>query len=140
MRHATLALLLAGCFPSRHAPAGEEQPTEGPTYRQNLQPVISQNCQGCHTEGGAAPFALDTYEQALRHGGAMAAATKSRAMPPWMPDEEGCVPLKGSRRLTDAEVRPFERWVEAGMPEGAPAAPSVHQHVGAPSAARPASR
>ncbi|MBL8957363.1 MAG: hypothetical protein JNK82_41705 [Myxococcaceae bacterium] len=124
MRHATLALLLAGCFNAQNTPGEPLGPvTEGTTYRRDLQPLIAQHCQGCHTAGGISPFALDTFEDAQRHGGAMAAATQSRSMPPWMPDEQGCQPLKGSRRLTDAEVKLFQSWVEAGMPEGAPAQP-----------------
>jgi len=124
MRHALcFVVLLAGCFNAQNAPGEEERPPSGPTYRQDVQPLIAQSCQGCHTQGGIAPFALDTYDEAKRQAGAMAAATTSRQMPPWMPEEEGCVPLKGSRRLTDAEVKLFQSWVEAGTPEGAPAAP-----------------
>ena len=27
-----------------------------------IQPVVAQRCASCHTEGGAGPFALDTFE------------------------------------------------------------------------------
>ncbi|MBK7857154.1 MAG: hypothetical protein IPJ65_00765 [Archangiaceae bacterium] len=123
MRPAALILLapLAACINANDGGTGPE-PT-GPTYHHDVQPLIAQHCQGCHTAGGIAPFALDTFAQAETQAFAMRAAVTSRQMPPWMPEEEGCVPLRESRRLTDAQVKVFSDWAEGGAVEGAPAPP-----------------
>ncbi len=50
------------------------------TYARDVQPLVQSRCQGCHREGGIAPFALETYEQVAAQADAMRAAT-SRAGP-----------------------------------------------------------
>ncbi len=78
MRHANLIFVFAACFPTENAPTEGAPTAAGMTYRQDVQPLVARSCQGCHTEGGIAPFALDTYEQAQRNAGAMAGATLTR--------------------------------------------------------------
>src|SRR4051812_7851418 len=116
----TLALAFAACFPSNNVATMPEGPS-GPTWSRDVQPLVAEHCQGCHTEGGIAPFPLDTYAQARPQAFALAAAVTSRVMPPWMPDEEGCTPLRESRRLSDEQVKLVSDWAEAGALEGAPA-------------------
>jgi hypothetical protein len=119
MRPACVLVVLtsAACFPTQNAPALSEAP--GPTWNHDVQPLVAEHCQGCHTQGGIAPFALDSYAQARPQAFALAAAVASRKMPPWMPEEDGCVPLRDSRRLTDAQVQVVSDWAAAGAPEGA---------------------
>src|SRR5882724_1041225 len=55
-------------------PGAKEQPNggsgtgngqaAGPTYHKDVEPILQQHCQKCHVEGGLAPFALLTYEDA----------------------------------------------------------------------------
>ncbi len=37
-----------------------------PTYYRDVLPVLQQRCQVCHRDGGIAPMALESYEQAKR--------------------------------------------------------------------------
>lgn len=66
-----------------------------------------------------APFTLLDYETAHRHASEIAAATRRRAMPPWLP-ESGHGEFAGERRLLDREVELIQRWVAQGAPEGEP--------------------
>jgi hypothetical protein len=121
MRSLSLALLLsvfAGCLNTDNVPTV----ASGPTWNHDVQPLIAAHCQSCHTAGGIAPFALDSYAQAKPQAFALVNATASRRMPPWMPEEQGCVPLRDSRRLTDAQLQLFSDWAAAGAPEGDPQA------------------
>src|SRR5262249_35996179 len=34
------------------------------TYYRDVQPIVAEHCQMCHVEGGIAPFALGTYDEA----------------------------------------------------------------------------
>ncbi|HLH19048.1 MAG TPA: tetratricopeptide repeat protein [Bryobacteraceae bacterium] len=72
-----------------------------------------------------------TYADACRHAREIAAVTRRRYMPPWLPDP-GFGEFEGEGRLSEAQIEAIETWVRAGMPEGpgssaAPAFPSGWQ-------------
>jgi len=90
---------------------------EPPTFAHDIAPLIYQYCAPCHRAGEAGPFPLLSYEDVKGHARDIAAATNSRAMPPWLP-EHGYGEFAGERRLSDAEIRTIEDWVSAGAPEG----------------------
>ncbi|HEU4409786.1 MAG TPA: hypothetical protein VFS43_31325 [Polyangiaceae bacterium] len=115
------ALLAWGC--RRPAPPAASRPGAAPPpapldYGSRIAPLLAAHCTGCHRPGGIAPMALTTYEQVREHGAAIARATQSRSMPPWLPDEGACADLKGTRALPDDDVRAIAAWVERGMPRG----------------------
>lgn len=101
-------------------------PAAGPTFHEDIEPILQKSCQSCHSPGSIAPFSLLTYEEAKTVSTLMVEETKSRAMPPWGAFETAeCQPKHGWRddlRLTDAEIALFEAWHDAGNPEGDPAA------------------
>jgi tetratricopeptide (TPR) repeat protein len=66
---------------------------------------------------GEAPFPLITYQDVKGYGPAIAAAVRSRAMPPWLP-EAGYGDFDEDPRLTDAEIRLIGEWVRDGGPKG----------------------
>jgi hypothetical protein len=116
-----LLLVLAACgVPSVPQPT-EQLPTLDytPTWSKDVQPLVSAHCAGCHTQGGIAPFPLETYAEAKVQLGGIAAAVQGRTMPPWMPSND-CMPIKDSRRLSDLQVAIFTAWAQAGGPEGDP--------------------
>jgi hypothetical protein len=92
----------------------------GLTWYRDVLPIVQENCQACHVAGGLAPFALTTYQDAFVRHALLADAVSTRRMPPWLPDD-GCVSLKGSRRLSTAEIDVFVLWSQAGAPAGDPA-------------------
>lgn len=112
------ALLLAACGPEKNPPA-EEEVFAGPTYHQTVAPILSRNCNGCHVQGGIAPFALDTAEQAEGMSTNILKAVESRAMPPWPPSALS-PEFEHDRRLSDDEIATIKEWVANGAPMGNP--------------------
>lgn len=108
-----LALAALGCH-STGAGAGG-----APTYYGDIEPILRAHCVTCHRDGGAAPLALTTYEEARSVARSIASTTHTRRMPPWPAVTEGdCPPQLGARRLTDADIATIAAWQEAGAAEG----------------------
>jgi mono/diheme cytochrome c family protein len=91
------------------------------TYAHDIAPIIERNCVACHRVGEAAPFPLLTYADVKKRAAQIAAVTRSRYMPPWLP-ERGFGDFADERRLTAEEIRTIADWVAQGAPEGSPAA------------------
>ncbi|MBX5483780.1 MAG: hypothetical protein IRZ16_18305 [Myxococcaceae bacterium] len=104
------------------------------TWYRDVLPLVQQHCQSCHVEGGIASFPLTSYENAFQRHELIAQQVSTGAMPPWMPDDEGCTPLQDSRRLTADEIAIFEAWDQLGAPAGdtKDAPPPPEQQVGLP--------
>lgn len=130
MRTTLLCLALCACGPASLPMEPMPPLPSGPTYHQDVAPLLSEACSGCHVEGGIAPFALTTYAQAKPQAFALAAATASKSMPPWMPGG-ATPPLLHDRSLSDAQIALLTAWAEAGAPEGdaATAAPLIPPEV-----------
>ena len=90
------------------------------TFNRDVAPIIFHSCSTCHRPGEAAPFSLLTYSDVKKHARQIADVTRSRAMPPWLPEPQ---PLKiaDELRLSDAEIRMLQNWVDQGEAEGNPA-------------------
>jgi hypothetical protein len=130
MRLAALVLVFTGCFYDEGmplpadfgscplpndtaAPVGVAEPT----WYRDVQPIIVAKCQGCHTEGGLAPFPLDTLNRVSARRGSIHEAVATRTMPPWQPDP-CCTPYRWDRSLSDAQRETVLRWFDIGMPTG----------------------
>lgn len=103
---------------------GGSAPQSGPTYHRDIAPLLDVKCNGCHVEGGIAPFALGTYAEASAQKGAIKGAVQARIMPPWMA-APGCADYEGDRSLSDDQIKTISDWVDAGAPEGDPQATPV---------------
>ncbi len=90
------------------------------TFNKDIAPLTNEYCAPCHRPGQAGPFSLLTYSDVKKRAGLIAAVTKSRYMPPWLP-EHGYGQFAGERRLTDAQLHTIQQWVADGMLEGSPA-------------------
>ena len=101
------------------AAAGARSAAVALTFSKDISPIIFENCAPCHHAGGSGPFPLLTYKDVRTHAAQIAAVTRIRFMPPWLP-EPGYGDFVGQRRLTDAEIGLIRRWVEEGAPEGDP--------------------
>ena len=55
----------------------------GPSYHQDIKPILDARCANCHVAGGIAPFALDSFTGASGMAAAVADAVQSGRMPPW---------------------------------------------------------
>ncbi|HEY1337777.1 MAG TPA: hypothetical protein VGF59_09720 [Bryobacteraceae bacterium] len=87
------------------------------TFSHDVAPILYRDCATCHRPGGVAPFALLTYADAAKRADLIAAVTRKRYMPPWLPSEPH---FRQERRLTDAEIETLVRWADSGAPEGNP--------------------
>ena len=118
----TLALLVPAVF------ALFAQAPRPLTFSRDIAPLIEQNCAVCHRPGEAAPFSLLTYEDVRKHARQIVAVTKSRYMPPWLP-QPGYGDFDGERRLTDTQIKLIADWVSGGSVEGGPAPPPPPLHL-----------
>lgn len=96
-----------------------------PNWHQDIAPLVTENCMGCHEEGGIAPFALSSYTQAALWSTLMADSAEARSMPPWHAVEtDECqppFPFLHDARLSDDEIALLREWADLGAPEGDPA-------------------
>ncbi len=128
----TLALALCGLLSACGDDDAHSEQQEGsaPTWHQDVAPIIANHCQRCHEEGGIGPFRLVTYEEAEASAAAIAAATSSRRMPPFLADNSGsCNTWRDANWLSDADIDTLRRWAKTGAREGevvpAPIPPSL---------------
>jgi tetratricopeptide (TPR) repeat protein/mono/diheme cytochrome c family protein len=121
------AMLAAACIlgtlrgfpaPRPSSPAG--QPDSEISFNRDIAPIVFRSCSSCHRPGEAAPFPLLTYSEVKRHARQIVDVTRSRAMPPWLPEPQ---PLKFSDelRLSEPEIQLIAKWVDQGAVEGSPA-------------------
>jgi Flp pilus assembly protein TadD len=102
-------------------PATDGEPIAAPvTFARHVAPILHQHCAPCHRPGGPAPFGLLSYQDARQRARTIVEMTRSRRMPPWLP-EPGHGEFAGARRLTDGEIQTLARWLEEGASEGAAA-------------------
>ena len=89
------------------------------TFNRDIAPIIFHSCSSCHRPGEAAPFSLLTYSDVKKHARQIAEVTRSRSMPPWLPEPQQ-LKFSDESRLTDAEIQSIADWVEQGAVEGDP--------------------
>lgn len=87
------------------------------TFTKDVAPILQRRCEECHREGGVAPMALVTYEQARPWARAIKEKSISREMPPF--HAAGAVGrYQDDPRLTDAEIATISKWVDGGAARG----------------------
>jgi hypothetical protein len=129
MRHAPrtlLAVLLAGgCSGGDDdAAGGDAGPVATVTWHQDIAPLVTEHCVGCHSEGGIGPMTLDDYETAALFAPMMAAKVKAGEMPPWdAKSTDDCEPRFGWREdptLSAADIDLLQTWADEDAPLGDP--------------------
>jgi hypothetical protein len=105
--------------------SGDTGTSVGPvTYYGDVRPILAEHCVGCHTDGGIAPIALDSYEAAMPAAPLIVSYTMSRRMPPFLADNSGaCGNFDTNEWLTDRELATLSAWNDQGTPMGDPATP-----------------
>jgi len=109
---ASAAILIAALAPASLSPAARRQVTFN-----DIAPILFEHCAACHHPGGSGPFSLLTYREARKRAGQIASVTKSRYMPPWLP-ESGYGHFADEQRLTAEEIRTIQEWVAQDAVEG----------------------
>lgn len=111
------AFVAAGCRGSNQRDGQTAPEQSAVTFTRDIAPIVFENCSGCHRPGQPGPFSLLDYADVRVHSRRIAEVTRSRAMPPWLP-ENGYGDFADVRRLRDNEINAFQRWVSEGTPEG----------------------
>jgi mono/diheme cytochrome c family protein/peroxiredoxin len=117
MRIVPLAVIVL-FLTSRTAKAAEELPANV-TFAEHIAPIVFHQCATCHRPGQVAPFSLLNYADTRKHAKTMLRVIQDRYMPPWQP-EPGYGEFRNERRLTQAQIALFDKWVKTGMAEGDP--------------------
>ena len=127
MRDAILGSLLVVAVAVLALPASAADVPAQPTFHQDVEPILQENCQSCHRpkplnlSGMIAPFALTSYEDARPWAKAIAKAVESKDMPPWDASEKYHGVFRNERSLTTQEIDTIVRWAKGGAPAGDPA-------------------
>ena len=96
-------------------PGDAMSPDSGPTFAEDVAPIIQSSCQQCHQEGGMAPMSLVTYEDVRPWAPMIKSKVESRTMPPWHVDKRvGIQEFKNDISLSDDEIGTIVAWAEAG--------------------------
>ena len=101
--------------------ASRDASAQTPTFARDVAPILFTECATCHRPGEVGGFSLLTFADARPRAAAIARATRTRAMPPWKPDQVAGADFVGARRLDAGQLDLIERWVSLGSPEGNPA-------------------
>jgi len=88
-----------------------------PTYYADVEPIMMENCQGCHRAGEIGPMPFMTYDQVRPWAKAIKNSVSSRKMPPWFA-EAGVGHFSNDRSLTAEQIATISSWVDAGSPAG----------------------
>jgi hypothetical protein len=89
----------------------------GLTWSDEVAAIVHAQCTECHRPGGAAPFALRTYDEVANRIDMVREVVRQRRMPPWYAsDDYGH--FRNRRGLTDAERRTLLAWAAEGAPSG----------------------
>ena len=108
------ATMLSGCGEDTNdepsAATGEEMSsmettgtTSALTYHRDIAPMMEENCNSCHSEGGIAPFALSTHAEVSALAQASLTSMETRSMPPWLPDPD-CRELHNPRIMSPEAI------------------------------------
>ena len=116
-----LAFVIVGAVAAQSPLRSRSAQTERITFHKDVEPILQENCQGCHRPGEVAPFSLLDYDSAWLFSQHIRSAVRSGYMPPWQPVRSVGVSFRDERGLTNAEIDTLTRWVELGAPRGNPA-------------------
>ncbi|MDP1827195.1 MAG: hypothetical protein Q8L48_28235 [Archangium sp.] len=84
----------------------------GPSYHQDIKPILDARCANCHVAGGIAPFALDTFAAAEGKAAVIADAVASGRMPPWKAGPSDVTYLRNPS-LSDEQKASIAAWAKS---------------------------
>ncbi len=112
-----LATAIAASHPGLPPTATLSKTPAKVTFNRDIAPIVFNYCAPCHRPGEAGPFPLLSYQDVVHHARQIAAVTRGRFMPPWLPEPQA-LKFADERRLSDAQIALFQQWVEQGTEEG----------------------
>jgi len=113
-----VGIFMVVALPARSATQGVAVVRSKPvTFNREVAPIVFQNCSPCHRPGETGPFSLLTYSDVRKRVETLLEVVERRYMPPWLP-APGPIDFVGNRRLSEANIAVFRRWLEDGLLEG----------------------
>lgn len=91
-------------------------PAVAQDYVTDVAPILIDQCQMCHREGGIAPWAMSNYQVVQAFAPAIKEAIVSRRMPPGQINPKYRDTIINHRTLSDDEMKTLVDWVDAGAP------------------------
>ena len=107
-------IALFGCAEDQNNANGDDGPA---TWHQDIRPIVERSCQGCHEEGGVAPFTLDNYEDVMTWLPLVIDSIENNTMPPWLATD-GCNDYLEDISLTPEEKTLVLDWANGDALEG----------------------
>ncbi len=92
------------------------------SYAEDVAPIIVDKCASCHTEGGIAPFAMDSYEVVKGFAPMIRESVRTDRMPPYFADSH-IGEFKNNQELAPEQRKTLIHWIEAGAQRGEGADP-----------------
>jgi mono/diheme cytochrome c family protein len=86
-------------------------------YATEIAPILADKCVVCHTQGGMAPFAMNSYEVVKGFSPMIREVLRTKRMPPYHSDNHGAM-WTDDMRLKDAQIKAIVNWIEAGSIRG----------------------
>ncbi len=117
-------LALAGILASGSASIASAQSNAGPTFNQDIAPIVFGRCAECRRPNQIAPMSLLSYQEVRPWARAIKAKVQAREMPPWFADPR-YGRFKNDKSLSQAEIDAISAWVDAGAPQGSGEAPKA---------------
>jgi hypothetical protein len=99
------------------SPTTPSDQTSIKTFNKDVLPVLEQNCQVCHRQGGVAPMSFQTYESTRPYAKAIKTAVINKKMPPWFADPH-VGEFRNAPKLTEADIKTLAEWADGGAREG----------------------
>ena len=94
------------------------------TWEGEIKRLVEARCVSCHSEGGRAPMALTTYEEARPWARAIREEVLTRRMPKWHV-VRGYGDFSNDPSLSPFEVALFAAWADGGAPRILPPKPGA---------------
>lgn len=96
----------------------------GPTWHQDVKPIVDAYCVECHSEGGIGPFEMNGPEDLAELAPLVDHVVAERIMPPFYA-ERGHTPLKYDLSLSDEQITTIRDWIASDFPLGDPDEPGA---------------
>jgi hypothetical protein len=89
------------------------------SWDREIAPIVEARCVSCHREGGRAPMALTTYEEARPWAKAIKEEVLTRRMPKWHV-VRGYGDFANDPSLSAFEIALLASWADGGAPKSLP--------------------
>ncbi len=76
-----------------------------------IKAIVEQKCIKCHFDGGAAPFAFNSFEDLIQRKGTVKYVVENRLMPIWKPDPKFSH-FADENYLSDEEIKMIKDWLD----------------------------